>query len=213
MLHERIAVNRLRRFERAMGIRPNVISVTRHCHTVERSSVRMNEMATMERMPMTTEKEELSIPLDLSVWNPTSQLRDWIMADVATLNWTNPELLELLRKHPDFEPKALLNTMLFAYATGIFGAEEIARHCSEDPVFRGVRPKLPPMAAELKRFRKENRGVFKWCLAKVITRALISQFIEQDSIEVLPPGLRRYVVENAIERLDLARHMDRGPEL
>ncbi len=162
---------------------------------------------------MTTEKEELSIPLDLSAWTPTSQLRDWIMSDVATLNWTNPELLELLRKHPDFEPKALLNTMTFAYATGIFGAEEIARHCSEDPDFRGVRPKLPPISEELIRFRKENRGVLKWCLAKVVTRSLISEFIERDDITTLPPGLRRFVVENVIERLDIARHMDRGPEL
>lgn len=162
---------------------------------------------------MTTEKEELSIPLDLSQWASASQLRDWIMSDVATLNWTNPELLELLRKHPDFEPKALLNTMTFAYATGIFGAEEIARHCSEDPEFRGVRPKLPPISEELKQFRKENRAVFKWCLARVIARSLKAQFIEGDTIDALPPGLRRYAVENTIERLDIARHMDRGVEL
>jgi hypothetical protein len=162
---------------------------------------------------MSKEPEELLIPLDLTAWATPAQLRDWIMSDVATLNWTNPELLELLRKHPDFEPKALLNTMTFAYATGVFGAEEIARRCSEDREFRGVRPKLPPISAELKQFRKENRAMFKWCLAKVITRALTSQFIERDSIETLPPGLRRYVVENAIERLDIARHMDRGPEL
>jgi hypothetical protein len=159
---------------------------------------------------MTTEKEELSIPLDLSVWNTTSELRDWIMTDVATLNWTDGELLELLHKHPDFEPKALLNTMTFAYATGIFGADEIARRCSEDPEFRGVRPKLPPIPEELRRFRKENPVILKWTLAKVVTRALISQFIERDTIEVLPPGLRRYVMENAIERLELARHMDRA---
>ncbi|HEY0550637.1 MAG TPA: hypothetical protein VGF13_13615 [Verrucomicrobiae bacterium] len=166
----------------------------------------------MEKTPMTTEKEELSIPLDLGQWASASQLRDWIMSDVATLNWTNPELLELLRKHPGFEPKALLNTMTFAYATGIFGAEEIARHCSENLEFRGVRPKLPPIAAELKQFRKDNRAMFKWCLANVVTRALKSQLIEGPEV-TLPPGLRRYIVENAIERLDLARHMDRSAEL
>ena len=56
--------------------------------------------------PPTTEKEALSIPLDLSVWAPAAQLREWIMSDVAKLDWTNPGLLELLRRHPDFEPKA-----------------------------------------------------------------------------------------------------------
>jgi hypothetical protein len=173
----------------------------------------MNNTATKEMPLMTKEHDELVIPLDLTAWATPAQLRDWIMSDVATLNWTNPDLLELLRKQPDFEPKALLNTMTFGYAIGVFGAEEIARHCSEDPEFRGVRPKLPPVAEELKRFRKENRGVFKWCLAHVITRALKSQFIEGDTMHTLPPGLRRYVVENAVERLDIARHMDRGPEL
>jgi hypothetical protein len=172
----------------------------------------MNETVTME-MPLKMEQEELSIPLDLSLWVPASQLRDWIMSDVATLDWTNEELLEMLREHPEFEPKALLNTMVLGYATGIFGAEEIARHCSEDIVFRGVRPKLPPIPAEMKKFRKENRGVIKWCLVNVITRVLKSRFVERDHIKPLPSGLRRYVVDNAIERLDLARHMDRSGEL
>lgn len=158
-------------------------------------------------------EEELSIPLDLGLWVPVSQLREWIMSDVATLDWTNEGLLELLRQHPDFEPKALMNVMTLGYATGIFAAEEIARHCSEDPAFRGVRPRLPPIASEMKKFRRANRGLLKWCLAQVITRALKTQFIEGDSIQVFPPGLRRYIVENAVERLDLARHMDRSGEL
>jgi len=165
-------------------------------------------------MPLKTAgADELPIPLDLGEWAPVSQLREWIMAEVGTLNWTSPELMELLRNQPSFEPKALLNTMVLAYATGIFTAEEISRRCSTDTEFRAVRPRLPPIAAELKTFRKENRGVFKWCLAKVITRALKAQFVEGESIEVLPMGLRRYVVKNAITRLELARHLDRGGEL
>ena len=175
----------------------------------------MNETAILEmEEPMkTAEPEELSIPLDLSKWVSVSQLRQWIMTDVATLDWTNPELLELLRQHPEFEPKALLNTMTLAYATGIFNAEEIVRRCSADLEFRAVRPKLPPLTAELKAFRKENRAILKWSLAKITTRALKTRFIEPETINVLPMGLRRYVVENATERLDIARHMDRSSEL
>jgi len=173
----------------------------------------MNDTATLEMPTMTEVEEELSIPSDLSEWVPVSQLREWIQTDVATLNWSNAELIELLRRYPEFEPQALLNTMTLAYATGVFGAEEIARHCSVDPQYRPVRPKLPPLSGDLKRFRKENRGVFKWCLVNLITRVLKAQFVEGDSIEILPPGLRRYVVENAVERLDIARHMDRSAEL
>jgi len=162
---------------------------------------------------MTDTEEELSIPQDLSEWVPASTLRDWVMSNVATLDWTHPELLELLRTHPDFEPKALMNTMTFAYSVGIFGAEEIAHHCSSNPDFRGVRPKLPPVVSDLRQFRNENRGLLKWALASVISRALKTQFMEGESIEVLPPGLRRFVVENATERLDIARHLDRREDL
>jgi hypothetical protein len=163
-------------------------------------------------MPTMTAEEPL-IPLDLTEWVPAPQLAEWILADVAGLNWTSPELLELLRQQPDFQPKALLNTMTLAYATGVFAAEDIARRCSVDPMFRPVRPNLPPIANEMKQFRKENRGILKWTLAKVIGRALKTQFVEAVEIERLPAGLRRYVMENAIERLDLARHMDRSGAL
>ena len=173
----------------------------------------MNETATSEMPPMRAVEDQLSMPMDLSLWVPVAQLRDWIMSDVATLDWTNAEMLEILRQRPEFEPKALVNTMTLGYATGVFAAEEIARHCSENPQFRNVRPKLPPIASDLKKFRKENRGVLKWCLTSIITRAVKTQFIEGGEIDILPAGLRRYVVENAIERLDIARHMDRSGEL
>lgn len=162
---------------------------------------------------MTRMEEELAIPLDLGNWVSAAQLREWIMTEVARLDWTNAALMELLRRHPDFEPKALLNTMTFAYAIGVFSSDEIVRRCSEEPEFHGVRPKLPPRSAELKRFRKENRGLLKWCLVCVITQALKTQFLEGQSIETLPAGLRRFVVQNATERLDIARHMDSSSEL
>ncbi len=162
---------------------------------------------------MTEQNHELRIPLDLTEWVPASELRNWIMSNVATLDWTNAALLDFLKTHPDFEPKALLNTMTFAYAVGVFGAEEISRHCSTNADFRAVRPKLPPLAVELIRFRKENRGILKWTLAHVINQALKSQFSEGSEIDVFPPGLRRHIVTNATERLDIARHLDRSENL
>lgn len=186
---------------------------TRLCHTAVRYSKRMKNTATLE-MPTGTENEaELSIPLDLSQWVACSQLGEWIKEDVGELNWNNAELLAALRRQPEYEPRVLLQTLTLAYATGVFGAEEIERSCATNPDFRAVRPKFSPRPTELKQFRKENLGLLKWCLVKVVTRALISQFNERDEMANLPPGLRRYVVENATERMDLARHMDRSAAL
>lgn len=186
---------------------------TRLRHTAVRDSKRMKNTATLERPTGTENEAELSIPLDLSQWVPCSQLGEWIKEDVGALNWNNPELLAALRRQPEYEPRPLLQTLVLGYATGVFGAEEIERHCATNPDFRAVRPKFSPRPVELKQFRRENLGLLKWCLVKVITRALTSQFIERDEIEVLPPGLRRHVVENATERMDLARHMDRSAAL
>jgi hypothetical protein len=174
----------------------------------------MNEASTMHLPTMERDDPQtLVIPHDLSQWVPAALLRQWIMTDVAGLDWTNPEIMELLRRNPNFEPKALLNTLTFGYATGTFGAEEIARLCSVNPEFRTVRPKLPPEAEEFKAFRKENRGLLKWSLAHVITRALRTRFVDGETIEHFPAGLRRYVVQNAEDRLELARHMDRNANL
>jgi hypothetical protein len=158
------------------------------------------------------EADTLSIPLDLSEWVTVPQLRKWIVQDVEKLNWSNPELIDLLSKDPDFEPMEFLCTTTLAYATGVFSAEEIVRLCSEEIEFRPIRPKLPPLADDFLTFRKQNRGLLKWTLVQVLTRALKSQLIEGDQLDILPPGLRRYLVENAIERLDIARHMDRPGE-
>ena len=189
------------------------MGATRLRHTDVRDSKRMKNTATLEKPTGTENEAELSIPLDLSQWVPCSQLGEWIKEDVGALNWNNPELLAALRRQPEYEPRTLLQTLTLAYATGIFGAEEIERHCATDLDFRSIRPKYSLLPTELKHFRRENLGLLKWCLVKVITRALTSQFIERDEIEILPPGLRRRVVENATERMDLARHMDRSAAL
>ena len=155
----------------------------------------------------------LIIPLDLSEWVSVNTLRNCIVSQVATLDWNNAELLARLAADPEFEPKALLNTMGLAYSLGIFGSEEISRSCSTNPQFRPVRPKLPPVVSDLRQFRKENRGLLKWALAGVITEAIKSQLLEGDEIELLPVGLRRHIIENATERLDIARHLDRREDL
>jgi hypothetical protein len=155
---------------------------------------------------------DLVFPLDLSEWVARPLLREWIIADVESLNWENTDLKKVLETHRDFEAMAVMKTLTFGYATAIFSSASIVQCCSQDPEFHSIRPKLPPRTEEFTQFRRLNRVLLKWSLAQVLTRALKTQFIEGDSIQVLPPGLRRYVVENATERLDIARHIDRASD-
>ena len=168
-------------------------------------------MDVMERPPVEIE-EAVYLPTDLSDWVSKAELREWIVEHVDSFNWENPELLEQLQRSPDFEPKALLCTISLAYAIGAFGAEDVMRACSRDPEFKPVRPKLPPRAEDFSSFRKLNRVLINDVLLHVITRALKTQFIDADEFVLFPAGLRRMVAENATERLDLARHIDRSHE-
>jgi hypothetical protein len=154
-----------------------------------------------------------AIPLDLNEWATPAQLRAWVKESTGTLDWDNPELLERLRLDPGFEPRAILETLTLAYATSVFHSEDVARACSRDANFRDLRPNLPVEAAEFSLFRKVNRALLKATLAHVLTTALKRQFIEAETIGRLPAGLRRLVIENTVERLDIARHMDRLAEV
>ena len=66
-----------------------------------------------------------------------------------------------------------------------------------------------PTTRELGRFRKENRGLLKWCLAQVFKRALRTRY---DLGEFIPSGVRQYLLRDASDRLDIARHMDRAAQ-
>ena len=156
--------------------------------------------------------ESLAIPLDTTEWVTKDQLRQWIVETVDGLNWDNPELTDTMRRYPSFEPRQLLCSVAFAYLMGTFGAEDIVRACSRDPEFKTIRPKLPPLGSEFSAFRKLNRGVINLVLVHVLTKVLKTQFADGDSITTFPAGLRRTIVENALERLNIARHMDRAGE-
>lgn len=162
-------------------------------------------------MPLMDTEEKVLIPLDLSEWLAKDELRGWIVEAAEGLNWDNPELIDALQRNPAFEAKALLCTMALAYLTGVFASEDIVRACAR-PEFRSVRPKLPPLSAEMSAFRKLNRAVLQLVLANVVSRALKSQFLDGELITAFPAGLRRLVVENVTERLNIARHMDRSGE-
>ena len=65
----------------------------------------------------------------------------------------------------------------------------------------------PEAAAGIERSPK-NRGLLKWLLTEMLKRALRARFGLGDGL--LPAGLRRFLVETADVRLDIARHVDRA---
>ena len=153
--------------------------------------------------------DQLGLPWDLREWFGEFTLLRWIEEDVETLEWDNTNLLQFLRAHPEFRPKPLLVLLTYAYATATYSAEDIACECDTDGLLRGVCAGFAPSKKEILAFRRENRGLLKWFLTQLFKRALREKFELRDAL--LPGGLKRRLEEAAITRIDLARHLDRGP--
>ena len=155
-------------------------------------------------------EEKLQIPLDLSQWFDKTTLLSWMNEELETLDWANPELLACLRTHPAYQPRIWLGLLTFAYATGTFESEEIVRLCYTDEIFRCLCTGPIPLASELGRFRRDNRGLLRWLLLQTLKRALKEKFGLGGAF--LPAGLRHFLTETAGSRLDIARHVDRAAQ-
>jgi hypothetical protein len=170
----------------------------------------MNDQPTMMIQPqMDAGDDELIIPQDLTEWAEACRLMEWVEEEVNRLDWENPEVQRLIKQNPDFHPKALLNLLTYAYATGVFSKDEIVRRCYSETVYKLICEKQAPMPSELMRFRREHRGLLRGLIYQVLVRALRHKYVGD---AFLPPGLKRYLVDNAVERLTLARHMDVSEE-
>jgi hypothetical protein len=62
----------------------------------------------------------------------------------------------------------------------------------------------------LSRFRRENRGLLKYCLFELFKRAFRARFETAGSL--IPAGIRRHLLEASVARLDIARQMARGSD-
>jgi hypothetical protein len=161
-------------------------------------------------MQTSDQQERLVLPWDLSEWVEKEQLLQWIDQEIGALDWSNPELLEYLRSHPEYQPKSMLGLLTYAYATGVYESDEIVRNCYEDQAFRALSQGQVPTTHSIGRFRRDNRGLIKWALEQMLKRALRTKYSLGDML--LPSGLRRHLMDLALERLNMARHMDRAAQ-
>ena len=166
----------------------------------------MQDLNVNLRAPVASATKEPQIPLDLRLWIEPTQLREWVTEEMEALDWQNEKLQKYLQTHPDFRPKELLSLLIFAYATGVMESEDIIAALQRNDGLNGLWRGPGPSAKEISMFRKKNRALLKWGLGEVIKRALQQKLGYAETR--LPAGLRQVVVDSAVGRLDLARHMD-----
>ena len=164
-------------------------------------------MAT-ESMDQTKAAGRFSVPWDLSIWSARERLLEVLLTEIDSLDWANPELAQLLRANPAFQPRFLLALITFSYATGTCESDELVTLYHHDPLLKSRLPAQAPTTKGITRFRRDNRGLLKWCLGQLFKQALRDKCEMGD--QLLPAGLRRHLEDAAATRLDIARHCDRA---
>ncbi len=152
----------------------------------------------------------INLPWDLSEWIPKDQLLDLVKGVVDSLNWSSPELLEFLRGFPNFEPRALLCLLGFAYSTAVFESGQITELFYSTPSLLAMAPNYAPTVRAIGRFRRDHRGLLKWLLAQLFQEVFKQHFHWTKGL--LPAGLKQYLRKTAVNRLDVARDMDRAAQ-
>ena len=149
------------------------------------------------------------ISLNLSEWVCAGTLLGWIEQEIQKLDWSHPMVLDHLRQHPQYRPKAMLRVLSYAYATGVFCSEEIARICQFEAVFNLLCEGRAPFPDELSLFRRRNRKVLERILSQVLYQA--SEDLHRADRQGERTGLRqKCMAGEAAERLNIARHLDSG---
>src|SRR5262249_20235374 len=146
-------------------------------------------------------------PLDLSAWVSRETLLEWIREELSSLDWLRRGAGETRANQKD-RHSMMLMLLSFTYATGLFDSEEVARACHSDSILVQLceNEANVPWTKDLVEFRRKNRGTLIFILKR-----LLSRVIEEHMgllAGKLPERWERRLEEEAVERLDIARHMD-----
>jgi len=131
----------------------------------------------------------------------------WIREELATLDRLRQGGGEAKADYQD-RHSMILMLLSFSYATGLFESEEVARACHSDPVLAQLceNETNVPWTKDLVEFRRKNRGTLIFVLKRLLSRVIE----EHMGLEAgkLSERWERRLEEEAVERLDIARHMD-----
>jgi len=157
----------------------------------------------IERLPP---REQPKLPADLSEWVNRGLIWTWIEQAMLKMDWDNPLFAKCPQRCPECRHRVMACLLSFAYATGLFGSQEIAEAARSDGMLRAICDGQPPFAREVRTFRRRNRAVLERVLAGVFRQAVIIR-LNLDANPLLPevePILR----DHAAERLEIARQTD-----
>jgi hypothetical protein len=158
--------------------------------------------------PQQEQFDQLGLPWDVTTWLDREEILRTIGRVLESIDWTDPNLVAFEQKHPNFRPRMFLTLLSYVYAIGMYSSQDIVDACFTDATLRSISAGNPPTPREIMAFRRENRGLLRWVLVEIFKQAIKNKYQLGDFF--VPSGLKSSLANAATERLDVARHIDRG---
>jgi hypothetical protein len=164
-----------------------------------------NDPTDFEREPAVELHSNLDLPLNFAVWFSPWILAGWVQEEVGRLDLDQNDQHSTGQKCNSGDRDALLALLSFSYLIGVFDGEGILRESLQGAGV-SLLTSQPPGLLELVCFRRRHRGLLVTLLGRLIVRAIREKLNLRAN--VLPLWVKRRVHEQAVERLDIARHLD-----
>jgi hypothetical protein len=132
-------------------------------------------------------------------------LASWVEKEAEGLNALT-RVEATIDEKAECDPGIILSVLAYSYALGVFSSEEIVRNCRTNGALTTLAGGKFLFRQELTRFRRRHRALLTELVARVFIRA-VSEWFGLSTAE-LAPYLDTHLRRLAIERLDIARHLD-----
>jgi hypothetical protein len=135
---------------------------------------------------------------DLGIWVRPAAMLAWILDEIEAVGHDRREPAGRMGEPTLTKERAMAGLLVFACAREMFDSEEVARACRTDPILRQLCGGAAPFADELQTFRRRNRPLLE---------GVLTQRLGPGSL-LLPGVMENHLRRFAVERFNLARHMD-----
>lgn len=146
---------------------------------------------------------------DLRLWLDPGLLASWVSEEADALG-CNARTQEMFERCAECNPRILLCVLGYSYARGIFSSEEIVRNCRTKGALGALSERIFLFRQELTHFRRRHRALLTELIARIFVRFVCEWFgLERHNLR---PYIITYLQRTAIDRLDIARHLDTSDE-
>lgn len=142
---------------------------------------------------------------ELNRWADPYALASWVVSEADALSY-GMMMQGAFDQKEHSDPGALLSILAYSYVNGIFSSEEVVQNCRTNEAFAALSGGKFLFRHEVKWFRCRNRPLLTELVGRVFVRA-ICEWYGLGRTEVAP-NIETYLRRLAVERLDIARHLD-----